>query len=113
VVGPLAPERELGAYDLCDFHCQKMSAPQGWEVIRLPLEPPGLARTTDDELKRLADEIRRAAGIAPAGKPGSAPPREDTLPPSVVTLARKGHLRVVVDAARAEEQGVGTRQRFL
>lgn len=41
VIGPLATRVEPHAYDLCSFHAQRLTAPQGWEVLRLadaPLE---------------------------------------------------------------------------
>ena len=36
VLGPLALRAEPGCYDLCDEHAGRLSAPRGWEVIRLP-----------------------------------------------------------------------------
>ena len=35
VVGPLATYAEPHAYDLCDAHSERLSAPRGWEVLRL------------------------------------------------------------------------------
>ncbi|MFW0179555.1 DUF3499 family protein [Rothia sp. P7208] len=35
VIGPLSAHREPHAYDLCEFHAEKLTAPQGWDVMRL------------------------------------------------------------------------------
>ncbi|MDH6531820.1 hypothetical protein M2119_000057 [Aurantimicrobium minutum] len=34
VVGPLSPEPESLAHDLCVKHARGFTAPQGWELIR-------------------------------------------------------------------------------
>jgi hypothetical protein len=34
VLGPLAMSREPHSYDLCTRHAERLSAPQGWQVIR-------------------------------------------------------------------------------
>ena len=38
VLGPLANQVEPHCYDLCQQHAQTLSAPRGWEVIRLAVE---------------------------------------------------------------------------
>lgn len=35
VIGPLSVHREPHAYDLCEFHADRLTAPQGWEVVRV------------------------------------------------------------------------------
>ena len=35
VLGPLATYAEPHAYDLCEAHSERLSAPRGWEVLRL------------------------------------------------------------------------------
>mgnify|MGYP001567029235 FL=1 len=35
VLGPLSTAAEPHTYDLCVEHSQRMSAPQGWSVLRL------------------------------------------------------------------------------
>ena len=35
VVGPLATYAEPHSYDLCDAHADRLTAPRGWEVVRL------------------------------------------------------------------------------
>lgn len=34
VLGPLAGQREPHSYDLCERHSQRLSAPQGWQIVR-------------------------------------------------------------------------------
>ncbi|MDY3048353.1 MAG: DUF3499 family protein [Rothia sp. (in: high G+C Gram-positive bacteria)] len=34
VIGPLSEHREPHAYDLCQFHADRLTAPQGWSVLR-------------------------------------------------------------------------------
>ena len=60
VLGPLATYAEPHAYDLCDEHSERLSAPRGWEVLRLAVDPDALAPSTDD-LLALADAVREAA----------------------------------------------------
>lgn len=87
VLGPLATYAEPHAYDLCDFHSERLSAPRGWEVLRLAPDPASLAPSSDD-LLALADAVREAARPAPARV--TAPADEggrETL--------RRGHLRML------------------
>ena len=34
VLGPLSQKAEPHTYDLCERHSQRLSAPQGWQIIR-------------------------------------------------------------------------------
>lgn len=34
VLGPLSQKAEPHSYDLCEKHSERLSAPQGWQVIR-------------------------------------------------------------------------------
>jgi hypothetical protein len=74
VLGPLATYAEPHTYDLCAVHAQRLTAPRGWDIVRLPGElvaPP----PSSDDLLALADAVRevgrvRAAAPAPvAGRP--------------------------------------------
>jgi hypothetical protein len=94
VLGPLSPVRSPEGIDLCYSHCDHLSVPRGWDIVRLPLEAPGKVTSTQD-LRELADAVRAAAGVEP--RPGPPPP----LPANVVTLAERRHLRVVADADRS------------
>jgi hypothetical protein len=84
VLGPLATYAEPHAYDLCAFHAERLSAPRGWEVIRLPTDSASPSPTGDD-LLALADAVREAARPQVDGEPvGQA-----------VEVGRRGHLRVL------------------
>ncbi|MDY6055340.1 DUF3499 family protein [Micrococcus sp.] len=37
VIGPLAQRAEPHIYDLCLDHARRITAPLGWEVLRVPL----------------------------------------------------------------------------
>lgn len=87
VLGPLATYAEPHAYDLCEEHSQRLSAPRGWEVLRLSLDPAALGPSNDD-LLALADAVREAA------RPVPAPEREEPVPGGR-ELGRRGHLRVL------------------
>ncbi len=84
VLGPLATYAEPHAYDLCALHAEKLSAPRGWDVIRLAQDSENLTPTEDD-LLALADAVREAAR-----------PRADEEPLGrAVEVGRRGHLRVL------------------
>ena len=34
VLGPLSTKAEPHSYDLCERHAERLSAPQGWQVVR-------------------------------------------------------------------------------
>jgi Protein of unknown function (DUF3499) len=87
VLGPLATYAEPHAYDLCDAHSERLSAPRGWEVLRLAADPAAQGPTSDD-LLALADAVREAARPAPTtiSGPAAETGRE---------VARRGHLRVL------------------
>ncbi|MFD3448530.1 DUF3499 family protein [Microbacteriaceae bacterium 4G12] len=34
VLGPLSTKAEPHSYDLCDKHAERLSAPQGWQIVR-------------------------------------------------------------------------------
>lgn len=98
VVGPLATYAEPHSYDLCDVHGERLSAPRGWEVMRLAPDPSSLPPSQDD-LLALADAVREA------GRPtleDERPMVQATRPPGQVLpagagreTARRGHLRVL------------------
>jgi Protein of unknown function (DUF3499) len=87
VLGPLATYAEPHAYDLCDVHSERLSAPRGWEVLRLAADPAAQGPSSDD-LLALADAVREAARPAPL--PRIAPAAETGR-----ETARRGHLRVL------------------
>ena len=42
VLGPLGEKAEPHSYDLCEHHAERLSAPQGWSVLRIsaPTDTP-------------------------------------------------------------------------
>jgi Protein of unknown function (DUF3499) len=93
VLGPLANQAEPHCYDLCQQHAQTLSAPRGWEMIRLAVEEH--PKPTADDLLALADAVRDV-GLsydAPGGPMMEPPVRSSGL----VELARRGHLTVLAD----------------
>lgn len=92
VLGPLAHRHEPGSYDLCHQHATGLSAPRGWEIIRLPSGDAPPPRHSDDDLLALADAVREVGfafepigGGSPAGRSG------------VIEIARRRHLTVLAD----------------
>lgn len=69
VLGPLSTAAEPHAYDLCEQHSERLSAPRGWEVLRLAGAPVPEG-PSDDDLLALADAVREAA-IRPVPSAGS------------------------------------------
>lgn len=90
VLGPLATFAEPHAYDLCEAHSERLSAPRGWEVLRLAPDPDALGPSSDD-LLALADAVREAARPVPPG----ARPTGPHVPEGVREVGRRGHLRVL------------------
>jgi hypothetical protein len=90
VLGPLATYAEPHCYDLCARHSARLTAPRGWEVVRLDVSEP--AGPTPDDLEALADAVREAARPAPdvfvnpGGRSGVPVPAQQ---------GRRGHLRVL------------------
>ncbi|GAA4521628.1 DUF3499 domain-containing protein [Brachybacterium paraconglomeratum] len=76
MLGPLSRISEPHAYDLCSEHATRMTAPRGWELLRVPG-----AEMVSDDLVALADAVRpRQANpeSAPATPPGTARSARDT-----------------------------------
>ncbi|MFW6775375.1 DUF3499 domain-containing protein [Nocardioides sp. CPCC 205120] len=71
VLGPLSTTAEPHAYDLCEQHSERLSAPRGWEVLRLA-NVPVASGPSDDDLLALADAVREAA-VRPAPAPSRPP----------------------------------------
>lgn len=89
VLGPLATFAEPHAYDLCEIHSDRLSAPRGWEVLRLAPDPAAQG-PSDDDLLALADAVREA------GRPAPPPPAVSSLADETGReVTRRGHLRVL------------------
>ncbi|NMR20778.1 DUF3499 domain-containing protein [Cellulomonas fimi] len=85
VLGPLANLAEPHSYDLCAEHADRLTAPRGWEVVRLTPDFVEVGPSHDD-LLALADAVREA------GRPRHvAAPH----PVQLAEVGRRGHLRVL------------------
>jgi len=70
VLGPLSTYAEPHSYDLCESHSSRLSAPRGWNVLRLAPDPSLLGPTQDD-LLALADAVREAGRPQPPAEAAS------------------------------------------
>ncbi len=93
VLGPLASHAEPHCYDLCSAHAERLTAPRGWEVVRLAPDLIEQAGPSHDDLLALADAVREAARVPVEPELVPAPPREG----SSLEIGRRGHLRVLRD----------------
>ena len=93
VLGPLAQHAEPHSYDLCVEHAERLTAPRGWEVVRLTPEftagPP-----SPDDLLALADAVREVGLSYDRPEPDERPA---TRRPDIIELGRRGHLTVLAD----------------
>lgn len=94
VLGPLATYAEPHAYDMCDDHGKRLTAPRGWDVVRLGGEMP--APETHDDLLALANAVRGDGPRRPSATV-AAPVAQAPAPGSVRETSRRGHLRVLKD----------------
>lgn len=88
VLGPLATFAEPHAYDLCEEHSARMSAPQGWTVMKQEVSESSTG-PSDDDLMAIADAVREV-GLRPAPE---AAPISQALPTQ--EIGRRGHLRAI------------------
>ncbi len=72
------------------MHSERLTAPKGWEIVRITPDPDAL-KPTGDDLEALANAVREAA--RPRYEPGV--PLASELPSGSVEVARKGHLRML------------------
>jgi hypothetical protein len=72
------------------MHSERLTAPKGWEIVRITPDPDAL-KPTGDDLEALANAVREAA--RPRYEPDAPMPAH--LPSGSVEVARKGHLRML------------------
>lgn len=104
VLGPLATYAEPHCYDLCAEHSERLTAPRGWEVVRIAPDPEALKPNSDD-LEALANAVREAARpreVAAGYGPDAGFDDEPDRPVRTVEVARKGHLRVLTSVPEAD-----------
>jgi Protein of unknown function (DUF3499) len=85
VLGPLATYVEPHCYDLCADHAGRLTAPRGWDVVRLPVNAEDVPAAQADDLEALANAVREAAPAGPQTEPVG----------QGVEVGRRGHLRVL------------------
>ncbi|MBO0517700.1 DUF3499 domain-containing protein [Streptomyces beijiangensis] len=90
VLGPLATYAEPHCYDLCADHSARLTAPRGWDVVRLT-DGSAPAHPSGDDLEALANAVREAARPHDRG-PGGAGGGRQADP---METGRRGHLRVL------------------
>jgi hypothetical protein len=88
VLGPLAAYVEPHCYDLCSAHADRLTAPRGWDVVRLPVGPA--EQEAADDLEALANAVREASEPVSATEPVG----------QGVEVGRRGHLRMLRSAQR-------------
>jgi len=102
VLGPLATYAEPHCYDLCQAHSERLTAPRGWEVVRLAPDPDALAPNSDD-LEALANAVRESARppttvatpLGARGAHGTQGGQGAEVGSGGPELGRRGHLRVL------------------
>jgi hypothetical protein len=103
VVGPLSTAVEPHSYDLCEVHAARLTAPRGWELIRIEPDPETLRRPQED-MEALANAVREDAPLsAQSVSPSVSQPRPDRveeyqpaeLAGAVGEGINRGHLRAV------------------
>ncbi|WP_277452338.1 DUF3499 domain-containing protein [Janibacter sp. DB-40] len=96
VLGPLATYAEPHAYDLCDEHATRLTAPRGWDVVRLAIDQP--APASHDDLVAIAEAVRaRPSAATDSERTADLPTTARREPASVTETGRRGHLRVLRD----------------
>ena len=91
MLGPLSRSSEPHAYDLCRGHASSLTAPRGWELLRVP----GGEQVSDD-LVALADAVDpRREPASPASPSTSAPSSSGSRGTPGRGTAPARHLHVV------------------
>jgi hypothetical protein len=91
VLGPLAPQVEPHSYDLCESHGARLTAPRGWELIRIETEVDP-ARTTE-EIEAIANAVREQP--TPRVEATPRPQAPAAFADAIGDGIQRGHLRSV------------------
>ncbi len=104
ILGPLSTQPDPVGYDLCQKHSERLSAPRGWQVVRLA-DSFTIPEPNDDELMALANAVRAAShsdgprrDIRPASYTGPIDretPHSRDFKPNEAAGTRHGHLTLV------------------
>lgn len=117
VVGPLSEEKDPHSWDLCEHHSSRITAPHGWELVRVDR----VELDDDDDLLALAEAVGAGGRVTDevndegARDPIDYEPTFDGADPARsnhpvfrmrrvadVRAARRAHLHVVPDADDAD-----------
>ena len=104
-LGPLSDVVEPHGYDLCGVHADRLTAPRGWELIRITVAEPSVSERASD-MEALADavreEVRASVHNSNATAPGSGSTGhsaqdqdEEYLAGAVGEGVQRGHLRSI------------------
>ena len=103
VLGPLATYAEPHTYDLCVVHAKGLTAPRGWDVIRL-LTDYAEPTATPDDLLALADAVREPGSPRSGSGSGASTStvaalgaRPEAEMDGTRETGRRGHLRILRD----------------
>ena len=114
VVGPLAPAAEPHSWDLCERHAEKITAPLGWEMLRVN----HIEIDDDEDLTLLAEAVREAGRVTsglveddhdfntaqdPTDPDRSPHPVHRSRRVAEERERRRGHLRLVTDNTRPRD----------
>lgn len=96
VVGPLAPAAEPHSWDLCEHHAERITAPLGWEMLRVN----DIFPEDDEDLTALAAAVREAGRnvsglITEEEEVGENHPVNRSAKKAEYRAHRRGHLYVV------------------
>lgn len=94
VLGPLAIYAEPHCYDLCAEHSERLTAPRGWEVVRLS-DGSAPSRPSGDDLEALANAVREAARPHDRAAEAGGGARTPDTSSGYGGATRRGHLRVL------------------
>jgi hypothetical protein len=97
VLGPLAPTVEPHSYDMCEAHAARLTAPRGWELIRIETHVDPVHAAAD--MEALANVVRESALREPAVAGPIAPEHStrdgEELANAIGEGVQRGHLRSV------------------
>lgn len=94
VLGPLAPSVEPHSYDMCEAHAARLTAPRGWELIRIETQIDPVRAAAD--MEALANVVRESTPREVAPQSVQPSPREDDeLANAIGEGVQRGHLRSV------------------
>ena len=98
VLGPLATYAEPHCYDLCAEHSERLTAPRGWQIVRLSPPESGRRAPSTDDLEALANAVREAARAPQPAPSLAADPASSRVVRQGDKPPRRGHLRPVDDS---------------